>query len=116
MAPLHLRMASLRLGCQEEEHWRVSGGRSQEVQRPESLVKVPLMKIKNELRVEDVVSRNPGPLLRTITLPVAQILETSTPAAGVQQMQRRVDGTSVNDKGKGGGAAGTMGLSQNGFT
>ncbi len=45
-----------------------------------------LMKLINESAVQNVASWNPASLLRTITLPVYQILVTSTPTPHIDEL------------------------------
>lgn len=58
------------------------------------------MELGDEPEVEDVASRNPGTLLRTVTLQINQILQTSASAVGAQQTPHRVGGTSLDETGR----------------
>lgn len=44
-----------------------------------------LIKLINESAIQNIASRNPASLLRTITLPVYQILMTSTPTPHINE-------------------------------
>lgn len=66
-----------------------------------------MVEVSDEIWVEDVGSRNPEPLLRTVALPVDQVLESPW---------RSLDPNWWDEKEAGGGTAGDRGLLWSGFT
>ena len=59
------------------------------------------MKIGHEGGVYNMASRNPGPFLWTITLPVHKVLETSIPPARVNQAPYCIHRTTIDDTWRG---------------
>jgi len=58
------------------------------------------MEFGDEVRVQDVVSGKPGPLLWTASLPVDQVLSTPSLVAGAQQVSNGVGGTTIDEAGE----------------
>lgn len=58
------------------------------------------MEFRDETRAQDVVSGDPGPCSRAISLPVNQILHASSMEAGAQQEPNGVGETHVDESGK----------------
>ena len=62
-----------------------------------------MVEVSDEVRFKNEPRWNPRPLLRTIALPVHQVLETSTTAAGPNQSSDSQRWTSINEMGWGRG-------------
>ncbi len=69
----------LGLGTEEQrnEEWRGATGIPARHVGPGWLVGVPLVKVGDELRINDVASKDLGPFLRIVTIPVDQVQNTS---------------------------------------
>jgi hypothetical protein len=65
------------------------------------LTGVSAVKISDEGRVQDVSNGNPAPLLRVITLPVNQVLETTALWSNPQEASHRVRWLAIDDTGGG---------------
>jgi len=53
-----------------------------------------------EARVQDVASRDPGPLLWTVSLPFDRVLNAPSLAAGEQQAPNGLGGTTIHEVGE----------------
>ena len=60
-----------------------------------------VVEVSDEGWIQDVSSGNPAPLLRAITLPVNQVLETPAPWSNTQETFYRVGRMAINDTGRG---------------
>lgn len=55
------------------------------------------MELVNESAIQNVTSRNPASLLRTIALPVYQVLITSTPPSHIKEPPYRISRRPLNE-------------------
>ena len=63
---------------------------------------MPAAEVSDEGGIQDVTRRPPAPLLRTVALPVHEVLEAPTPPTHVQQPPHRVDLRALDDARRGG--------------
>ena len=79
---------------------------------------MPAAEVSDEGGIQDVTRRPPAPFLRTVALPVHEVLEAPTPPTHVQQPPHRVDLRALDDARRGGGAggSGTRGQDMTGLT
>lgn len=61
------------------------------------LVRVLMMEVRNQGLVHNPPGRNPRSLLRTISLPVHQVLEASAPSSGTKQSSDGVHWASIHN-------------------
>ncbi|KAL2077947.1 hypothetical protein ACEWY4_025632 [Coilia grayii] len=54
------------------------------------------VELRDEGAVQDLAGRNPGPLLRTIPLPIYEVVDTPPPPSGPEKAPHRVDGIPIN--------------------
>lgn len=74
------------------------------------------MECGDEVGVQDVASRDPRALLRAITLPINQVLETPSPSSRPDETMNRVGRPSINELGGRRGSGGGLELGLfNGF-
>ncbi len=74
------------------------------------------MELVDESAIQNVASRNPASLLRTITLPVYQVLVTSTPTPHFNKLLYRIGRRSLDESGRRGGRGlGLKGRANDGF-
>src|SRR4029434_11240243 len=64
------------------------------------LVRMKVIKVLNESRVNNVLRCHPRPLLRTVPLPVYQVLTAASSVANCQEAFDRVHRTSIDDPGR----------------
>ncbi len=58
------------------------------------------MELIDESSVQNVASRNPASFLRTITLPVYQVLVTSAPTPHINEQPHRIGCRSLDESGR----------------
>ncbi len=74
------------------------------------------MELVDESAIQNVASRNPASLLRTITLPVYQVLVTSTPTPHINKSPYRIGRRPLDESGRRGGRGlGLKGKANDGF-
>ncbi len=82
---------------------------------PGGLTTTP-MELVDESAIQNVASRNPASLLRTITLPVYQVLVTSTPTPHINKSSYRIGRRPLDESGRRGGRGlGLKGRANDGF-
>lgn len=95
-------------GGKHREHEGKEGGIAYPDSTPTSMraswrsarfIRMSLMEILDEPRVHNEGARDPGPLLRAVTLPVHQILESSPMAVNIYWLTDREDLTIIQNPG-----------------
>ncbi len=82
---------------------------------PGGLTMTP-MELVDESAIQNVASRNPASLLRTITLPVYQVLVASTPTPHINKSPYRIGRRPLDESGRRGGRGlGLKGRANDGF-
>ena len=69
--------------------------------RPTRFVRVPVVKVTQEIRVQNQGARDPGAFLGTVPLPVYQVLVTSTPPADIKNLLDCECWETINQAGRG---------------
>ena len=63
------------------------------------MVRVTSVELPDERSIQNMPCGDPGPLLRTIPLPVHQVLETPSPATGTKEAMDGIGRAPIDDAG-----------------